>query len=154
MNLSVLICILTSLSAPQPHKVAGWLRYYHNIYKSVPIKIVVAVGYHESKLKHIKTYNKTNDIGIMQINKLWEDYCKIMFNKGDKCKSIKTLKDNIRMGFHVLDLGREKGSMLRYYNYGNPKYPYKVRKIIKKIEDYKSICQEIVSLKLLGIKNL
>ncbi len=148
MTLSVLICILSNLGSPYPGIVASWMLHHSETYPQVPIEVVIAVGYHESRLRHISRFNRTNDIGIMQINKIWESYCKAMFRKkGNKCKSIKTLSDNIRMGFHVLNLGRKKGNMIKYYNYGNPKYSKKVKKILKKVIDYKPICRKRILLR-------
>jgi hypothetical protein len=140
MSLATLVCILGLLNAPQPTKTAKWFLHYSKIYEDVPIEIALAISYHESKLTDIPRFNPSNDWGIMQVNRIWEDYCKKMFNRPcdslrkiycGKCRSIKRFQDNIRMGYHVLYLGINKpGGMIKNYNSRNPRQVKEVSKAL------------------------
>jgi hypothetical protein len=151
MTLQVLICILTSLQAPQPVKTARWMLHYSKVYSDVPIELVVAVSKHESELTDINSFNPSKDWGIMQINWRWEPYCKAMFNRKcttkrriycGYCRSTKRFQDNIRMGFHVLYLGINKPwGMLRNYNYNNKDHAKKVKQILKDVLSFRSKCR-------------
>jgi len=134
---TIIICILLSLGTSNKEKKAHWFDHWGKEYPHIPVEMIIAVGWHESKMRHITTPNKTNDVGIMQINiPSWEGQCK------GRCDLTK-LKYNIQFGYKVLDYGRKyKGGPLKGYNPLSRGYEKKVTRIMKEIRKTKQICKE------------
>ncbi len=141
MKLIVIMCILESLGISNPNEKAIHYWDWSYEYPNIPYTMAIATGWHESKLEHKRFIkpNKTNDVGIMQINiRNWSYRCK------GKC-NLKKLRYNIKFGYMILNYGyiKSKGKdPLYYYNSGNKQHKKSVKKIMNEIIKVKNICQD------------
>lgn len=132
--IAVLSCVLVNLNAP-PVYTKHFCQYKNP-------KLLVAIGYHESRLQH-QARSSTGDIGIMQINKkIWQPIT--------RC-DIRKLPCNIKTAARLLRFGEKKcrdqqglKCKIQYYNYNSPNYAKRVLLKYRKVLKFAKKCEKII----------